>query len=102
MGYPKETCGYYYYHLEDQKVFIAKRSMFLKKEHILGGNNKGMIELSEVGESNSDTILEVSSVQEQCTQEFIPKGLVKFLFPQRDMWDIYRNRNQRMRILRPI
>ena len=32
-----------------------------------------MIELSEVGEPNSDTIPEVSSVQEQCTQELIPR-----------------------------
>ena len=93
MGYPKETCQYYFYHLEDQKVFVAKRVVFLEKEHILWSNNKGVIELSEVGEPNSDTILEVSSVQEQCTQEFIPKGLIEFLFPLRDMWDIYRDRN---------
>ena len=72
MGYSKETCGYYFYHLVDQKVFVAKRAVFLEKEHILGGNNEGMIELSEVGEPNSDTISEVSSIQEQCTQEFIP------------------------------
>ena len=52
MGYPKETCGYYFYHLEDQKVFVAKRAVFLEKEHILWSNNGGVIELSEVGESN--------------------------------------------------
>ena len=62
MGYPKETCGYYFYHLEDQKVFVAKRAVFLEKEHILGGNNGEVIELSEVREPNSDTIPEVSSV----------------------------------------
>ena len=37
VGYPKETCGYYFYHLVDQKVFVAKRAVFLEKEHILKG-----------------------------------------------------------------
>jgi len=57
VGYPKETCGYYFYHLEDQKVFVAKRAVFLEKEHILGGDSGRMIELSEVGEPSSSTTL---------------------------------------------
>ncbi|CAL9085535.1 unnamed protein product, partial [Musa textilis] len=56
VGYPKETCGYYFYHPEDRKVFVAKRAVFLEKEHILGGDSGSMIELSEVGEPSSSTI----------------------------------------------
>ena len=55
MGYPKETCGYYFYHSEDQKVFVAKKEVFLEKEHILSGDSESMIELSEVGEPSSST-----------------------------------------------
>ena len=63
VGYPKETCGYYFYHLEDQKVFIAKRAVFCEKEHILGGDSGSMIELSEVGEPSSSTTLQPEFVQ---------------------------------------
>ena len=55
VGYPKKTYGYYFYHLDDQKVFVAKRAMFLEKEHILDGDSRRMIELSEIGEPNSST-----------------------------------------------
>ena len=68
VGYPKETCGYYFYHLEDQKVFVAKRVVFLEKEHILGGDSGKMIELSEVGESSLSTTLQPESVQVPNTQ----------------------------------
>ena len=71
VGYLKETCEYYFYHFEDQKVFVTKRVVFLEKEHILGGNNGEVIELSEVREPNSDTIPEVSFFQEQRTQELV-------------------------------
>ena len=63
VGYPKETCGYYFYHLEDQKVFVAKRAVFLEKEHILGGDSGRMIELNEVGEPSLSTTLQPESVQ---------------------------------------
>ena len=61
MGYPKETNGYYFYHLVGQKVFVARRAMFLKKEHILGRDNWSMIELSEVGEPSSSIIPRLES-----------------------------------------
>ena len=53
--YPKEIYGYYFYHLEDQKVFIGKRVMFLVKKHIFGGDSGSVIELSVVGELTSKT-----------------------------------------------
>ena len=63
MGHPKETCGYYFYHLEDQKVFVAKRAMLLEKKHILSEDSGSMIELSEVGEPSSSTTLQPKSIQ---------------------------------------
>ena len=62
-GYPKEIYEYYFYHLEDQKVFVAKRVVFLEKEHILGGDSGSMIELREVGELSSSTTLQPESIQ---------------------------------------
>ena len=56
MGYPKKTYGYYFYHPEDQKIFVAKRVVFLGKKHILGGDNESIIELSEVREPSLSTI----------------------------------------------
>ncbi|CAL9109508.1 unnamed protein product [Musa textilis] len=47
--YPKKNYRYYYYHPEDQKVFVAKRAVFLEKQYILGGDSGSMIELSKVG-----------------------------------------------------
>ncbi|KAL0449028.1 UNVERIFIED_CONTAM: hypothetical protein Slati_1459200 [Sesamum latifolium] len=32
VGYPKETAGYYFYDLFEQKVFISKNAVFLKKD----------------------------------------------------------------------
>ena len=58
VGYPKKTYGYYFYHLEDQNVFVAKRVVFLEKEHILGGDSGSVIELSEVGVPSSSTTLQ--------------------------------------------
>ncbi|KAL0440391.1 UNVERIFIED_CONTAM: hypothetical protein Slati_2522100 [Sesamum latifolium] len=31
MGYPKETAGYYFYDPSEQKVFVSRNAMFLKK-----------------------------------------------------------------------
>ena len=70
MGYPKETCGYYFYHPEDKNIFVVKRAVFLEKEHILGGDSGRMIELSEVGEPSSSTTLQPESVQVSNTQIF--------------------------------
>ncbi|KAJ8472265.1 hypothetical protein OPV22_026608 [Ensete ventricosum] len=66
VGYPKETSGYYFYHPEDRKVFVSKRAVILEKEHILGGNSRSKIELSEVREPR--TIPEPESVQVPNTQ----------------------------------
>ncbi|KAM1543967.1 hypothetical protein PS2_013233 [Malus domestica] len=37
VGYPKETMGYEFYHLDDQKVFVARTAKFLEDEFVLKG-----------------------------------------------------------------
>ena len=34
IGYPKETKGYYFYLVDEQKVFISLRIVFLKKKFL--------------------------------------------------------------------
>ncbi|KAL0406274.1 UNVERIFIED_CONTAM: hypothetical protein Slati_3941300 [Sesamum latifolium] len=31
IGYPKETAGYYFYDLTEQKIFVSRNAVFLKK-----------------------------------------------------------------------
>ena len=47
VGYPNESKGYYFYHPEDQKLFISLRATFLEKE-FLAESTKADIELDEV------------------------------------------------------
>ncbi|KAJ8459602.1 hypothetical protein OPV22_032528 [Ensete ventricosum] len=54
----------------NRKVFVAKRAVFLEKEHILGENSGSEIELSEVGEPSSSTILESEFVQDVDPQTY--------------------------------
>lgn len=68
MGYPEETYEYYFYYPKDQKVFVAKRAMFLEKEHILSGDSRSMIVLSKVREPSSSTTPQPESVQVSSTQ----------------------------------
>ncbi|KAL0401918.1 UNVERIFIED_CONTAM: Retrovirus-related Pol polyprotein from transposon RE2 [Sesamum latifolium] len=32
IGYPKETAGYYFYDLAEQKIFVSRNAVFLKKD----------------------------------------------------------------------
>ena len=60
--------GYYFYHLEDQKVFVSKRAMFLEKEHILRRDRGSMKEFSEGREPNSKIIQQHESIHVPSTQ----------------------------------
>ena len=48
VGYPKETMGYYFYHLLEQKVFVSKHAIFLEKEFLQRKDSESKIELEEV------------------------------------------------------
>ncbi|KAK8506671.1 hypothetical protein V6N12_038490 [Hibiscus sabdariffa] len=48
VGYPKETKGYYFYNPKENKVFVARTSVFLEKEFLSKKGNGRNIELEEV------------------------------------------------------
>ena len=50
MGYPRETIGYYFYNPNENKVFVARKAVFLEKEFIFKKNNGSKVELQEVQE----------------------------------------------------
>ena len=65
MGYPKESFRYYFYNLNEQKVFVSRHTTFLEREFILDMANGSQIELDEVREPQSRKEKEVE-------QELIP------------------------------
>ena len=48
VGYPKETKGYYFYNPSENKVFVARKVVFLEKEFISKKNSGSKIQLEEV------------------------------------------------------
>ena len=56
VGYPKEPNGYYFYHPQEQKVFVSKHAVFLEKEFldaVVSGMN---VKLDEIrGELQTNT-----------------------------------------------
>jgi hypothetical protein len=48
VGYPKETLGYYFYHLSEGKVFVARNSVLLEKEFHKREESKQKVYLEEV------------------------------------------------------
>ena len=55
IGYPKETKGYYFYHANEQKVFVSLRATFLEKEFLSEGTVASKVELDEVQQVESPT-----------------------------------------------
>ena len=47
VGYPKKSKGYYFYHTEEQKLFVSLRAIFLENEY-LTESTKANVELNEV------------------------------------------------------
>ena len=48
IGYPKETKRYYFHLVDEQKVFISNRTIFLEKKFLSEETNASKIELDEV------------------------------------------------------
>ena len=48
IGYLKETKGYYFYLVDEQKVFVNLRAIFLEKFFFEEGINASKVELEEV------------------------------------------------------
>ena len=48
VGYPKESIRYYFYHPTQQKMFVGRHIIFLKKEFIQKRGNVRSVELEKV------------------------------------------------------
>ncbi len=48
VGYPKETKGYYFYSQAENKVFVARKAVFLEKEFLLKKDSGSKVELGEI------------------------------------------------------
>ena len=64
MGYLKQTFRYYFYQPSEQKVFVAKRVVFLEKQYFLQEDSKNQIDLKK----NSEIQINDSSLDEPSGQ----------------------------------
>ena len=48
IGYPKETIGYQFYNILEQRLFVSKHVVFLEKEFLLREYSGSKVELGEV------------------------------------------------------
>ena len=58
VGYPKQTFGYYFYHPSEQRVFVAKRAVFLEKEYLIQKDNENKVDLGTKSMLNSTSYYE--------------------------------------------
>ncbi|KAJ9544946.1 hypothetical protein OSB04_024653 [Centaurea solstitialis] len=57
-GYPKTTVGYYFYHPEENKVFVARNGKFLEEKFLSSGNPREDVDLQVVDEENTAPTVE--------------------------------------------
>ena len=50
VGHPKETKGYYFYIPNENKVFVARKAVFLEKEFILMKESGSKLQIEEIQE----------------------------------------------------
>ena len=63
MGYLQEAIGYYFYRLEEQSIFVAKRAIFLEDDYLLRRDSGSKVVREEVPDSNTNaTSLDENSV----------------------------------------
>ncbi|KAG8498488.1 hypothetical protein CXB51_005003 [Gossypium anomalum] len=67
VGYLKQTKGYYFFNPTENKVFIARTGVFLKREFVSRKGSGRKIELEEIRESQDTTEPEIK--QQQIPQE---------------------------------
>ena len=48
IGYPKETIGYQFYKILEQRLFVSKHVVFLEKEFLLRKDSGSKVNLGEV------------------------------------------------------
>ena len=79
VGYPRETKIYYFYHPQENKLFIALHAIFLEKEFLNAVVSGRKIELNE---NRSDTIPDIESSTEH--EQFIRDEAVPHLQLHKD------------------
>ncbi|KAK8600889.1 hypothetical protein V6N12_050734 [Hibiscus sabdariffa] len=67
VGYPKETKGYYFFNPNENKVFVARTSVFLEREFISKKDKGRNIELKEVQEEkiNEPSVEHIPQIVEE-------------------------------------
>jgi hypothetical protein len=48
VGYPKETKGYYLYYKSENKIVVARHTIFLEKEFLARENSGSIVQLEEI------------------------------------------------------
>jgi hypothetical protein len=48
VGYPKETKGYYFYYMSENKIVVARHAIFLEKEFLARGSSGSNVQLEEI------------------------------------------------------
>ena len=88
VGYPKETIGYYFYHPEEQSIFVAKMVIFLKDEYLLIRDSGSKVVLEKVLDPNTNaTSLDENSVPKNlqvhteapCRTGRVPRQLYRYV-----------------------
>ena len=55
IRYPKETIGYQFYNILEQRLFVSKHVVFLEKKFLLKEDSGSKVELGEVQDALTDT-----------------------------------------------
>ncbi|GKC77192.1 retrotransposon protein, putative, ty1-copia subclass [Tanacetum coccineum] len=73
VGYPKETMGYYFYYLPENKIVVERYADFLEKDFILQKESRGILELEDEdilpSENTSEHPIEEESLAPIVSQE---------------------------------
>ena len=86
VGYPKETKRYYFYHPQDNKVFVARGGAFLEEEFIskeISGSQSHLDEIAETNMSQPDPPEPSSSHRDEVSQGVVSDDVVQTPGPRR-------------------
>ncbi|GKD97153.1 retrotransposon protein, putative, ty1-copia subclass [Tanacetum coccineum] len=72
IGYPKETMGYYFYFLPENKIVVAKYAEFFEKRLISQEINGRAVDLEEIQKEEDTTPSEITSNIPQEVEGFEP------------------------------
>ncbi|GKB31527.1 retrotransposon protein, putative, ty1-copia subclass [Tanacetum coccineum] len=72
IGYPKETMGYYFYFIPENKIIVARYAEFFEKRLISQEISGRMVDLEEIREEEDTTPSEITSNIPQEVEGFEP------------------------------